>query len=81
MNPLFDIRCRVCDHTTEVRKRFHEAYACPRCGGETKTLLTAFKSIDKAKDPFDLISTGSPPPSKPIKSFATDKRRGGKNTV
>lgn len=81
MKPLFDIRCRICDHTTEVRKRFVESYPCPKCGGETKTLLTAFKRIEKAKDPYDLISTGSPPSPRPIKSFANDKRKGGKDTI
>ncbi len=78
--PLFDIRCKICDHTTEVRKTFEEPFECPRCGGETRTLLTAFKKLEKAKDPYDYIDGYHPDP-KPVKSFANDRRRGGKDTT
>ncbi len=81
ITPLFDIRCRRCDHTTEVRKQFKDEYPCPRCSGPTITLLTGFKRINGAKDPYDLISTGSPPSPKKVKSFANDRRRGGKDTT
>lgn len=78
--PKFDIRCKICEATTEVRKKFNDPYPCPRCGGDTRTLLTTFQKGIKAKDPYDYLDNRPPDPKK-VKSFANDRRRGGKNTV
>lgn len=44
--------------------------------------MPAVKGIDRAKDPFDLIGASAKIPSaKAIKSFAHDRRKGGKDTT
>lgn len=81
--PLFDVRCEDCQHREEVSKAFHDPATCPECGsGNTKTLMPAVKGIDRAKDPFDQIGMGQKVPDpKSIKSFAHDRRKGGKDTT
>lgn len=77
--PVFDIRCLGCNQVTEVWKRFDEPYTCPVCGcGETKTLPPAVKGLPVETDPFEQRIGDT---NKPIKSFANDKRRGGKDTT
>ncbi len=79
--PLYDARCNECDYTfEELRKSTDQVGQCPQCGGAARTIWTTVPLLDKAKDPYDLISTGGVP-DKPIKSFANDRRSGGKNTV
>lgn len=81
MKPLFDVRCERCEHTFEERKEFREKSGpCPRCGSMvTHTLLSAGLNHRKAKDPYDLIGAGAKiPDPKKIKSFAHDRRMGGR---
>lgn len=80
--PLFDCKCGQCGEVWEERKAFTDpAGECPKCGSyDTRTLLGGSKVLQKAKDPYEYLN-GPIPSSKPIKSFANDRRRGGKNTV
>ena len=81
MKPLWDEQCDKCQHVWEVRKNFNDpTSACPRCGSDfTHTLLSPGIPYLKAKDPYDLLDGRIP--SKPIKSYANDKRKGGKDTT
>ena len=80
--PSYDARCNTCEHEFEERRKNTEPVSeCPRCGGEASTIWLRVSILDKAKDPYDLISSGTIPDAKPIKSFAKDHRKGGKNTV
>ncbi len=83
--PVFDVRCLdpQCGEVTEVFKAFRDAYPCPVCKHpHTKTLMPLMRDQHKAKDPFDLVGPGARiPDSRPIKSFANDKRKGGKDTT
>ena len=80
--PTYDARCRDCDHLFEEQREWQgSASDCPSCGStNTRTVWTRVPIIDKAKDPYDLLH-GTMPDSKPIKSFANDKRKGGKDTT
>jgi len=83
--PRFDVRCleEGCGHLWVASKAFDEWVQCPRCySGNTKTLMPRVQGLDRAKDPFDLIGMGQKiPASKKVKSFANDRRKGGKDTT
>lgn len=79
---FYDARCNTCEHLFEERRNSGEPVShCPLCGNESRTVWTSVPILDKAKDPFDLITCGTVPSSKKTKSFANDKRRGGKDTT
>lgn len=80
--PIFDVQCLDCQHVWEQRKLYGTEACCPECTSmNTKTLLTGFK-YQRVKDPFDLVDKSmSLPPSKKVKSYGNDKRRGGKDTT
>jgi hypothetical protein len=64
-----------------VSKKWEESVACPECGQATTTLMPQMKH-HKAKDPFDMINGHAGiPDSKKIKSYANDRRKGGKDTT
>jgi len=80
--PVFDIRCEKCDEVTEVSKAFDATVACPVCAHPvTLTLMPRMKgpSWRDNSNPFDDVDKGmSLPDAKKIKSFAHDRRKGGK---
>ena len=81
--PVYDARCNECQHTYEYRGPSYQAPGlCENCGSDDTRIvwLGGFPSVDKAKDPYDYLD-GPIPDSKPIKSFANDKRKGGKDTT
>lgn len=83
MKPLFDVKCDTCGHIFEERKQYKDpASCCPECGSAyTRTLLTGFKSF-RDKDPYDMLNdTKLQRTGKKIRSFANDRRRGGKDTT
>ena len=78
--PKYDARCNECNNTFEEERHSEGAVsACPNCGGTARTVWLKISLIDKAKDPYDYLDK-RPPDSKPIKSYASDHRHGGKNT-
>jgi putative FmdB family regulatory protein len=80
--PLYDARCTKCEHEFEESRRWDEGVSsCPVCHSVARTIWKRVPILDKAKDPYDLIECGTVPDPKPIKSFAKDHRKGGKNTV
>ncbi len=83
--PLYDFRCDKCKHEWDamvpalVVKR--NAPECPECGSNfTNQVWLKAPSSDRAKDPYDMLNRYRPD-RKPIKSFANDKRKGGKDTT
>lgn len=77
--PMFDLRCNQCNHKWEASKAYDESAVCPSCQSDhTTTLMPLMKGI-KAKDPYDLLDGHIPSPKK-VKSFAHDRRKGGKDT-
>lgn len=79
--PKYDTRCSACDHVYEHTRKSNEPVpACPECGGKSTVIWLAVNVLDKAKDPYDLLN-GPIPSSRAIKSFANDRRKGGKDTV
>ena len=78
--PVFYVRCLACNHKWEMVKQFRTGAECPNCkSDETVTLMPLMKRPAKAKDPYDMINDNTG--SKPIKSFAKDHRKGGKDTT
>ena len=79
--PIFDIKCDKCGHIWESIQKYKDPPPdCSECGSSfTKVILSGFKNY-KAKDPYDALHRPIPS-SKPIKSFATDHRKGGKDTT
>ena len=77
---FWDVRCERCDHVWEEHKEFSDPDPeCPQCGSNfTHTMRSLGQLFVKAKDPYDYIN-GRIPDAKPIKSFAKDYRRGGKD--
>jgi len=78
--PLFDVECDKCGLVWEVIKKY-ETFApeCPKCGSNfTRTLMPLMKHRP-ARSVDDMLHN-RPPDSKPTKSFAHDRRRGGKDT-
>ena len=80
--PLFDVKCDKCGHIWEEMKRYdEESQECSECGSNfTRTLPPLFQTKLRAKDPYEYLD-GPIPDSKPIKSYANDRRRGGKDTT
>ena len=81
--PLFDCKCGACGHIWEEMKSYNTpACCCPECGSaDTKTLMPLMKHHNlNTKDPYDYLNGPIPDP-KPIKSFANDRREGGKDTT
>lgn len=76
--PKFDVRCNECNHRAEVSKAYHDPLECSECGGETTTLMPGVKGIHGfGKQPYDYLDGPVPEPKK-IKSFANDRRKGGR---
>lgn len=82
--PLYDARCNDCGETYEWSGPSYLAPGkCTHCGSDDTRIVWlpgGTPSIDRAKDPYDLLD-GRIPDSKPIKSFANDRRKGGKDTT
>ncbi len=78
---VFDNRCEKCQHVWEEHKEYRDpSQDCPRCGSSfTHTILTGFKLKKRAPDPYDALDRVIPDADKPVKSFANDKRTGGKD--
>ena len=77
--PIFDIRCQECLHQAEVFKAFDTPAECSQCGGKTITLMPSVSGIHGfGKQPYDYLDDPVPD-AKPIKSFAHDRRKGGKD--
>ncbi len=40
--PIYEYRCRVCDHRFELLRSFSDTtpVTCPKCGGEVKKLIS-----------------------------------------
>jgi len=79
---VYDARCNDCGFEFEEhRQAAHPVLPCPECRSKnTVTIWKSYPQYTRVKDPYDLLD-GPIPSSKPIKSFAKDKRRGGKDTV
>lgn len=84
MMGVWDCRCNECGNDYEFRgPSYRSPGSCDVCGSDdTRIVWTrgSFPSIDTAKDPYDYLD-GPIPDSKPIKSFANDRRKGGKDTT
>lgn len=81
--PVYDARCNECGYEYEYRGPSYLAPgSCDTCGSDDCKIvwLGQTPSIDRAKDPYDYLD-GRIPESKPIKSFANDRRKGGKDTT
>ena len=78
---VFDVKCDKCGNVQESRQKYKDPPPdCSECGSSfTRVILSGFKNF-KAGDPYDLLNKPIPDP-KPIKSYATDRRRGGKDTT
>ena len=81
---VLDARCKDCGTDYEYRGQSYLAPgSCPECGSDdTKVvwLSGSFPHTDSAKDPYDYLD-GPIPDARPIKSFANDRRKGGKDTT
>ena len=81
---VLDARCKDCDETYEYRGPSHlSPGTCPNCGSDdTKVvwLPGSTPHTSRVKDPYDYLHGPIPDP-KPIKSFAKDHRKGGKDTT
>ena len=83
MGIVIDVKCDECLHVFEdtIPLVGVPVATCPCCGsGFTKRIPSTFKS-GLAKDPYDYLDTFRDYSTKPIKSFAKDKRKGGKDTT
>lgn len=77
----YDARCTQCGHDYEEKRHWSDPVSdCPLCGGIGVTIWKSVPILDKAKDPYDYLDGPIPDP-KPIKSFANDRRKGGKDTT
>lgn len=74
--PTFDVKCKECKHQAEVSKAYHDPLECSECGGETITLMPGAGVLVR-KQPYDYLD-GPVPDAKKIKSFAHDRRKGGR---
>ena len=83
--PLYDFRCEKCASTFEERMPYEQLKShppeCPECGSNfTKQVWLTAPRSDRAKDPYDYLDGPIPSPKK-VKSFANDRRKGGKDTT
>jgi hypothetical protein len=80
--PIYDERCTddSCGHEQEVRRSYDADSPCERCGGSTRVFWKSVPHTSSACDPYDYLD-GHIPASRPIKSFANDRRKGGKDTT
>lgn len=76
--PLFDVKCDNCGKQWEQMKKWEDLAQCPECGSINTTTLMPLMKHKRAKTPDEMM--GRIPDSKPVKSFANDRRRGGKDT-
>jgi hypothetical protein len=82
--PVFDVRCNnpSCGLVEEVSKAYEAEHPCSKCQSTTKTLMPYLRTGYKDQDPFAQVDGSmSLPDPKPIRSFASDKRKGGKDTT
>jgi len=74
--PTFDQRCLECNHEWVVYKAYDDPATCPECRGTmTKTLMPRVRG-SLSDNPTKVGNV-----DKPIKSFANDRRKGGKDTT
>ena len=80
--PTYDARCKNCMNEFEEFRHWSAPVGpCPECKSEsTFTVWKSVSILDKAKDPYDHINGPIPSPKK-VKSFANDRRKGGKDTT
>ena len=79
--PKYDARCETCDHVFEEERPWNAPVRpCPECAGRSHVIWKRIGVLDKAKDPYDSLD-GPIPQAQPIKSFAHDRRKKGKDTV
>lgn len=81
--PLYDNECTQCGRQFELLQRFSEVpSACPSCGNADTTRLLSVNTapVHKAGKPYDALDRHQQAPSKPIKAFANDRRKGGRDT-
>ena len=75
----YDVRCTSCAaEYEELRRSGDPVTSCPVCDKPGRIIWKSVPILDKAKDPYDLLH-GAIPDAKPIKSFANDRRKGGKD--
>ncbi len=76
--PVFDSKCEKCGHIWEENKRYEDpSQDCPRCGSSfTHTILSGFHT-PKSSCPYDALDRVVRD-GKTIKSFANDRRKGGR---
>lgn len=77
--PFFSTRCLDCPHDWDDLLKWDEwPKPCPKCGGTRTVRLPSYpsKQIQRETDP---MKVGNADP--PIKSFANDRRKGGKDTT
>lgn len=80
--PFFDYQCENCGHKWEWLGSYNERPAqCPNCNAYKIVRLPSIntKPVYKEGNVYDQLEKGLPGVS--IKSFANDKRKGGKDTT
>ena len=54
--PSYDVRCTACKHEETITRKSSEANpVCSECGGTMVTIWKTVPTLDKAKDPYDLL--------------------------
>lgn len=77
--PLYDERCDSCGHTAERRRAWRDQLLpCDDCGGICTVVWLTTPKFNEDRDVYDMLD-GPLPDSRPIKSFAHDRRKGGKD--
>jgi putative FmdB family regulatory protein len=68
--PVYDARCNKCEHTYEFRGPSHQAPgSCPSCSSDDCRIVWlagGTPSIDRAKDPYDMLTGKGSRPGKKI---------------
>lgn len=80
--PKYDGRCNDCGTDYEWEGPSYQAPGvCTECGSDnTRIVWLKAPHSTRVKSPYDLLD-GHIPDSRPIKSFANDRRKGGKDTT